>query len=122
MVKTSKRKPKTGRIVENDVYASIIGELERLEREGSYRGNGHHLAQRLTRLVSEGLLPRQQKKIYEALSTERRTAGEIAKACGIRSSLVSAQLRQMRDSTLLVHSDPDPKRPYRKLWSKPTKM
>lgn len=27
-------------VIENDIYASIIGECEKLEREGSYRGNG----------------------------------------------------------------------------------
>lgn len=42
---------------ENDVYAAIIGETERLEHEGIYKGNGHHLAQRLTAMIMEKLKP-----------------------------------------------------------------
>lgn len=32
---------------QNKSYRAIIGELERLEIQGAYKGNGHHLAQRL---------------------------------------------------------------------------
>jgi hypothetical protein len=35
----------------NKVYKAIIGETERREYNGTYQGNGHHLAQRLTELV-----------------------------------------------------------------------
>jgi hypothetical protein len=37
--------------VDSVVYQAIIAECERLEREGKYTGNGHHLAQRLAELV-----------------------------------------------------------------------
>ena len=37
---------------ENVVYGSILGECEGMEHEGKYKGNGHHLAQRLCNLIS----------------------------------------------------------------------
>ena len=43
--------------LENDIYAAIIGETERLEHEKIYRGNGHHLAQRLTAMIMEKINP-----------------------------------------------------------------
>ena len=36
----------------NMVYAAIIGNLEQSEFKGAYKGNGHHLAQRLTELIN----------------------------------------------------------------------
>lgn len=35
----------------NKTYAAIIGEIERLEHKDAYRGNGHHLAQRLVDML-----------------------------------------------------------------------
>ena len=35
----------------NKTYAAIIGEIERLEHKGAYRGNGHHLTQRLVDML-----------------------------------------------------------------------
>ena len=35
----------------NAIYQAIIGECERMERAGQYRGNGHHLAQRLQEMI-----------------------------------------------------------------------
>ena len=37
----------------NIAYKSIIQELERLEHNGTYKGNGHHLAQRLVTMLYE---------------------------------------------------------------------
>lgn len=96
----NKRKPP----IENKIYASIIGYCESIERK-SYNGNGHHLAQRLTSMVSAGLLSKQQKKIYDAMPSEKDiTTGDIAKSVNLPSKLVSVQLKQMKDSTLLIHS------------------
>lgn len=41
--------------MENKIYAAIIGYCEELENEGSYRGNGHHLAQKLTEKICQTL-------------------------------------------------------------------
>lgn len=38
------------------VYGAIIGRCERLERNGVYRGNSHHLAQYLAADVTAALL------------------------------------------------------------------
>lgn len=35
----------------NKIYKAIIGEVEQREHKGAYRGNGHHLAQKLTELI-----------------------------------------------------------------------
>ena len=45
---------KDSSLLVNKVYAAIIGECERLEHEKIYRGNGHHLAQKLTKMIEEG--------------------------------------------------------------------
>lgn len=39
-------------LFENVVYGSILEECEGMEHEGKYKGNGHHLAQRLCNLIS----------------------------------------------------------------------
>jgi len=36
---------------QNTVYRSMIEELERLEHEGQFQGNGHHLAQRIGEMI-----------------------------------------------------------------------
>jgi len=36
---------------QNKVYKVLIDELERLEYMGTYRGNGHHLTQKLCDLL-----------------------------------------------------------------------
>jgi len=36
---------------QNKTYKAIIAELERLEIQGIYKGNGHHLAQRLCEML-----------------------------------------------------------------------
>lgn len=99
-IKPKKRK----KIIESKVYMSIIGLCEEKEHKGTYKGNGHHLAQELCIKVSEGLLPRQQKKIYAALSQEPKTSKEIGMACRLNSRVVSSQLRQINDSTSLISS------------------
>jgi hypothetical protein len=40
---------------ENEIYASLIGECEAMEAKKAYKGNGHHLAQRLTKVVADAL-------------------------------------------------------------------
>jgi hypothetical protein len=90
-------------IIENSVYASVIGECEDLESKGVYRGNGHHLAQRICRLVAEGLLKPQQRKIFSSLTTAPATTREIAEKCGLSSKVVSSQLIQISNRTLLVN-------------------
>ena len=90
-------------LIENVIYRSIIGLCEKKEHEGMYRGNGHHLAQELTKAVSEGMLPKQKKMIYDAMNGAPMKTIEIAKKVNLPSKNVSAQLKQMEKETLLVH-------------------
>jgi len=39
-------------LLSNEVYAAIIKECEYLEQQKIYKGNGHHLAQRLTEMIT----------------------------------------------------------------------
>lgn len=101
-------------IIENLIYKSIIGHCEEMEAKKVYTGNGHHFAQRLTNLVSIGLLPKEKKKIYDVLTGTPQLTKEIADKVGMSSKTVSAQLKQMYDTTLLVHFKEKNER--RKLW------
>lgn len=40
-------------VFKNKTYKAIIGELEKREFSGQYKGNGHHLAQKLCDLLWE---------------------------------------------------------------------
>lgn len=88
--------------IENKIYSSIIGACEAMEHDGTYKGNGHHLAQHLTTLVSISLLPRNQIVVYACLTREYQTAKEISKLCGIPTKNVSVILKQINQKTLLV--------------------
>lgn len=88
--------------IENKIYASIIGLCEEKESNKMYRGNGHHLAQELCVKVAEGLLPKQQRKIYDAMSKTPQTSKEIGVKCKLDSRMTSAQLKQIYDGTLLL--------------------
>lgn len=102
--------------IENRIYASISLHCEELENNRAYRGNGHHLAQRLTSMVAVGLLPKQQKKIYDALLIGvGKKVKDISKETKIPSKTVSAQLIQMQSKTLLISFKKDGKN---KLWFK----
>ncbi len=88
-------------IIENRVYAAVIGHCEEMEHKGQYKGNGHHLAQRLSSMVAIGLLSKQQRQIYDALteSTEGIAVKEISLKTKISSRAVSAQLRAINSNT-----------------------
>ncbi len=90
------------KIIENKVYQSLVGYLENLEHDGMYKGNGHHLAQKLSTLVAIGLLSKQKRIIYDCLTKQPKTTRQIADECGLMSKNVSAQLIQMNKSTLLI--------------------
>ena len=103
--------------IENKIYASIILHCEEMENERTYRGNGHHLAQRLSKMVAEGLLTRQEKKIYDCLpESGKMRARDIAKQIGMSTKMVSSILHRIGEKTLLVHSTSENKR--RNLWYK----
>lgn len=104
------------KLIENSIYDAIIAHCEDMEAAGSYKGNGHHLAQRLTNMVSIGLLPKNKRKIYDALTIVPQLTKDIAEKVGMPPKTVSAQLKQMQKNTLLVHSKVKNKR--RKLWHK----
>lgn len=88
--------------IENKIYAAVIGLCEEKESNGQYRGNGHHLAQALCVKVAEGLLPKQQKKIYDVMDKTPQTSKEIGAKCNLNSKMTSAQLKQIYDGTLLL--------------------
>lgn len=98
------KKIKRRRIIESKIYMSIINLCEEKEHKGTYKGNAHQLAQELCMRVVEGLLPRQQKKIYATLERIPKTSKEIGMACKLSSRVVSSQLKQIDDSTSLVSS------------------
>jgi hypothetical protein len=88
--------------IENRIYASIIELCEEKESNGTYIGNGHHLAQNLCVKISEALLPKQQMEIYAVMSLNPQTSKEIGIKCNLPSKNVSTQLKQMYDNTLLI--------------------
>lgn len=102
-------------IIENSIYAALIGECETMENVGTYKGNGHHLAQRLTQQVSAGLLKGQQAKIYGVLTTTPQSTNDIAKATGLNTKIVSTQLRQINEKSLLIATT---KTGRRRAWAK----
>lgn len=99
---------------ENAIYSAIVGYCEGLEHDKIYRGNGHHLAQRLTALIRPALLSKQQKKIYDVLSETPMTTKEISEKVNINTSLVAAILTRIKKESLLINSDNLNQR--RKVW------
>lgn len=96
---------KTPEVVENKIYRAVIGICEGREHNGSYKGNGHHLAQELCRAVSIELLAPQQRKIYDALHTTPQSTKQIAVLVNMEPKKVSAQLRNIDNYTLLISSN-----------------
>ena len=86
----------------NDIYRGLIGECERLEHEGLYQGNGHHLAQRLTNMVLIELLPKKQRNIYDCLTDEYVTAKELADKAGVETKEISPNIKQINSKGTLV--------------------
>lgn len=94
----------TPKKIENIVYASTICLCEHMESKGQYKGNGHHLAQRLCVLVAEGTLTKQEKTVYSVMDTHGMSAKEIGEKCGYKfsSKLVSAILRNIQKKCSLI--------------------
>lgn len=90
--------------IENIIYAAVCPICEDRENGGSYKGNGHHLAQEITKAVSIALLPKAQRALYDALKSTPKSTREIATEVGMPSKTVSSVLYQMQQKTLLVHS------------------
>ncbi len=88
--------------IENAVYASIIETCQALEYDEIVIINGHHFAQKLSTLVVIGLLPKEQRKIFDVLTNKPQTTREIAKKLNMTTKIVSTQLKQIQDKTLLV--------------------
>ena len=86
----------------NQIYQGLIGECERLEAVGAYKGNGHHLAQRLTVSVLVELLPKGQRELYDYLDGTFQTAKELADKAGLRTKFVSVYVKQMNEKGYLV--------------------
>lgn len=99
--------------IENKIYASLILACEEMEFEGKYKGNGHHLAQTLTNLVSVGLLPKEERKLYDVLTDKPQSTREIALKVGRNTKIVSSALMTIQKKTLLVSSTIENKR---RLW------
>ena len=105
--------------IENKIYMAIIGHCEEMEHKGVYRGNGHHLAQRLVVMVSAGLLTKQEKKVFDAMEQGKQKTKDIADRVGLPSKVVSAILQQIQNKTILVHSTFEkPGNKKSKLWYK----
>jgi len=91
-------------MIDNKIYKAIIGEIESREASGSVKGNGHHLAQLLTRKVSYALLSKGQQKVVNAMfgGGVFESAAAIAEKCGMKSSTVSATLLQINKKSCIV--------------------
>lgn len=86
----------------NQVYKGLIGECEKLEAEGKYKGNGHHLAQRLTVSVLVELLPKKQRVLYDMLDHTFKTAKELADQMQVHTKEISPQIKQINEKGYLV--------------------
>lgn len=103
--------------ISNRVYQALIGHCEDMEAKKIYKGNGHHLAQRLTRMVEAGLLSRQQRKIYSAVEHSFLKTRDIAEKCGLTTKVVSVQLSIICTTTDLLTCSKEPGVKV-KLWKK----
>jgi hypothetical protein len=82
--------------IDGIVYQAIIGECERMEREGCYRGNGHHLAQRLATMVLE--------KGRLALASDLvKTAVALENAQADRERILDRDLNQILDARAVAN-------------------
>lgn len=88
--------------IENKLYEAINTILSDLESHGVYRGNSHHLTQKITHAVSVSLLSKQQKELYDCLTTRPKSAKEISLESGIPSKNVSSVLNEIYNKTLLL--------------------
>jgi hypothetical protein len=86
----------------NKIYKGLILECERLEAEGTYKGSGHHLAQRLTVTVLVELLPKKQRHIYDCLDETYVTAKELADKAGVHTKELSPNIKQINSKGTLV--------------------
>ena len=89
----------------NNIYRGLIGICEKREAEGAYKGNGHHLAQKLTVSVLIELLPKKQRKVYDALTRQPQTAKQIRKKTGIDTKEISVLVKQIQREGDLVATD-----------------
>jgi hypothetical protein len=66
--------------VQSEVYKAISGICEELEKTGNYIGNGHHLAQRLAKVVEDKarLIVRPKKGTIQPVPIVGRTAPVFA--------------------------------------------
>ena len=94
----------------NKIYKALIGECERLEYEGKYKGNGHHLAQRLVKNVVIELLPTNQRKIYDAMSNHFKTAKELSEIVQMPTKYISSQISQIDCAVVVIDKN---EKPYR---------
>ena len=88
-------------MVENKIYKAIIKDCEAME---NVTFNGHHLAQKLTKLVAIALLSDKERTIYNTLSVTPITTSDIAIKLGIPNKIISAQLIQIERKVSFVHS------------------
>lgn len=107
------------KLLDNLVYAALIGHCEELEHSNTYKGNGHHLAQKLTGMVCVSLLDGNLKKIYDCLNIPKNTK-QIALETGIPSKHISATLRQSKTNCIgyIFKTKPDGTKSKHKIWSR----
>ncbi|OOG19150.1 hypothetical protein BWD42_04160 [Sphingobacterium sp. CZ-UAM] len=92
-------------MVENKVYHAIILRLEELEHKGAYKGNAHHLAQDLSKMVAIELLSSQQRKIYDELDKTPFCAVDakyLSDATGLNSKNIASQIKQIQSKSNLI--------------------
>lgn len=90
--------------VENKIYNSILVECENI-RSSLVGIHPEALAFKMAIVVSIALLPKQQRKIFDVLTREYQTTKEIAKKVNMDSRVVSTQLKQLEQKTILIKAE-----------------
>lgn len=88
--------------IENKLYQAINPIISDLETYGIYKGNSHHLSQKLSFVISISLLSKQQRLLFDCLNTNPKSAKSISQESGIASKNVSSILNEIYNKTLLI--------------------
>jgi hypothetical protein len=86
----------------NKIYAGLIDICEQKAKAGLYMGDGDQLAQELVLPVLIELLPKNQRKIYNALNHDYQTSKQISRKTGIPTKEISVLVRQIEKGGHLV--------------------
>lgn len=84
-------------ILKSVVYKSVIEITEEMERDKTYTGNGHHLAQRIAKAVVDAVEDLQIKKVPVCEDHDLKTVQQCARCGSIR---ITEQFFKQRQSLI----------------------